>query len=158
MSMNRICMQAMRQLNVHPRGFSLFSLGGREEDGFFLNSWVSIMLLSCSHIFPRFPMCASRILPITPHFIPYPLPKVFPFSPVYTWAKEELLMHRNCYFGEPPKFLFLCVRGQSKWPIVKKKIRIREAAHLMKTWVCLGLGILLYRFSKFWKFPDFRSL
>jgi hypothetical protein len=86
------------------------------------------------------------------------LPKVFPFSPVYTWAKEELLMHRNCYFGEPPKFLFLCVRGQSKWPIVKKKIRIREAAHLMKTWVCLGLGILLYRFSKFWKFPDFRSL
>jgi hypothetical protein len=31
---------------------------------------------------------------------------------------------------------------------IKLKIRIWEAAHLMKTWVYLGLGILLYRFSK----------
>jgi hypothetical protein len=85
------------------------------------NSCVSIMLPACPHIFSRFRMCSSRILPITPHFIPYPLPKlVFPFSPIYRWAKGKLLLERNCYFGEPLKFLFFCVRGQSKWPIAKK--------------------------------------
>jgi hypothetical protein len=42
------------------------------------------------------------------------------------------------------------VRGQSKWPIAKNKnkIKIWEAAHLMKTWVYLGLDILVYRFSE----------
>jgi hypothetical protein len=35
MYMNRICMQAMRQLNVHPRGFFFFSLGGGRRMNFF---------------------------------------------------------------------------------------------------------------------------
>jgi hypothetical protein len=102
-------MQAMRQLNIHPRGFFFFLLGGREEDGLKKSSGISIMLPACPHIFPRFPMCSSRILPITPHFIPYPLPKlVFPFSVIYSRANGEKLLHRNCNLGSLLNSCFLC--------------------------------------------------
>jgi len=83
--MNRVCMQAMRQLNPTPkRLLFFFPLCGEGGGWIQRNSGVSIMLPPCPHIFPRFPMCSSRILQMTPHFIPYPLPKlVFPFSPIY---------------------------------------------------------------------------
>jgi len=121
MFMNGICMQAMRQLNIHPRGFFFFSLGGREEDGLKKSSDISIMLPACPHIFPRFPMCSSRILPITPHFIPYPLLKlVFPFSVIYSRAKGENLCASNCNLGSLQNSCFLC-EGAIKIAHCKKK-------------------------------------
>ncbi len=135
----------------------LFFFPWREGGGWIKkNSCVSIMLLACPHIFSRFWMCSSRFLPITPHFIPYALPKlVFPFSVIYRWGKEELLLH---ILGRLQESCFFCVGAIKMAHCQKKQIRIWEAAHLMKTWVYSVLGILLYKFSKIWKFPDFGSL
>jgi hypothetical protein len=48
----------------------------RCEDGIFLHTvCVPIMF---PLMFPKFSMRSSRVFPIAPHFIPFPLPKVVP--------------------------------------------------------------------------------
>jgi hypothetical protein len=56
MSMNIICMQAMRQLNVHPRGFSLFFFPWGEGGGWIKKKfWHFHHVTSMSSYFPKVP-------------------------------------------------------------------------------------------------------
>jgi len=58
------------------------------------------------------PMMFSKGVPKAPHYVPYPLPKVSPQSfLLLTYinqpkGKHSLLIYRDCYIGEPPKFQF----------------------------------------------------
>jgi hypothetical protein len=45
-------------------------------------------------MFPKFSICSSRVFPITPHIILYPLPKVLPFSPIF-WGASQV----SLFFG-----------------------------------------------------------
>jgi hypothetical protein len=118
----------MRQPNIQPRGFHLSSFGGMGE-------W--IFVFKCSHhvprLFPKFPMCFPRVFPAAPHFIAYSLPKVLPFAPSPLREIDEpkgkhLILNRNPYFGEPTKFQFFMVIGQSK---INNKQNFEGSSHLM---------------------------
>ncbi len=62
-------------------------------------------------------------------FTAYALPKVLPFSSIYSWAKGEEALHQNFYIGELSKVFFLGVpfeMGQSKLLIATSKTQEKK--------------------------------
>jgi hypothetical protein len=130
-SRSRIGMQPMRRLKGTSKKVPIFLLGGG-GGGFLILVFPSYFqpVLTCSKryssgfqcMFPKFAMCSSRVFPIAPHFISYPLPNSSPFlTYIMTQMRGTPSSYRNYYLGQPPKFQFLLAYGPIKWPIAKKK-------------------------------------
>jgi hypothetical protein len=126
---NRIFMEPMRHLSIHPRGFIFFPFGAGEGVGwnFYVPIVLSIMFLKFSMgspwYFPSSPCvpqgCSQYHLTLS-HIL---CPKL---SPVHLHIGEpnSILTHWNYYFGEPPKFWFLrkyMVMGNQNGPLKKRK-------------------------------------
>ncbi len=93
--------------------------------------------------FPWFPMCLHYVLfkfsicspssQFIPQHVLHSTSLLFSFH-LYRWAKGEelLLQNRTFYFGEPSKFHFFWVMGQSNWLVARGKTKEKkEAPHLI---------------------------
>ncbi len=132
MSRSRIHMQPMRQLKGTSKRVHFFLLEGGEDGDFLILVFPSYFqpVLTCSKwyssgfqwMFPKFAMCSSRVFPIAPHFISYPLPNSSPFLTYITsQMRGTQSSYRNYYLGQPPKFQFLLAYGPIKMAYCQKK-------------------------------------
>jgi hypothetical protein len=86
---------------------------------------LGLFLLLCSIMFSTCSQLCSHCVPqIAPHFIPYSLPKSSHFL-TCKWIKGEALpsSHKNCYFGNLPRFYFFGWCANQYGPL-KNKLKI----------------------------------
>jgi hypothetical protein len=95
---------------------------------------LGLFLLLCSIMFSTCSQLCSHCVPqIAPHFIPYSLPKSSHFL-TCKWIKGEALpsSHKNCYFGNLPRFYFFGWCANQYGPLKNKlKNRTWTTTHLM---------------------------
>lgn len=85
----------------------------------------------CSHHVPKFSISFLNFQCVPSNTSLYPI-SFAQSSALLTYQGEPKVpsSQRNYYFGQPPKFQFLWVVGQSKWPIAPQK-KTWQANHLM---------------------------